>query len=86
MAPELELEGITADTALRGVIEKVEAPQVIAVPSRRWLAGAAGLAVVAPLALVWPAAAWLLPALDLLWLAALVLDAARHAVAARART
>ena len=47
----------------------------MAVPSRRWLAGAAGLAVVAPLALIWPAAAWLLPALDVLWLAALVLDA-----------
>jgi len=48
---------------------------VIVLPSRRWLAGAAGLAVVAPLALVWPTAAGLLPALDLLWLAALVIDA-----------
>jgi MoxR-like ATPase len=27
VAPELELEGITADTALRGVIEKIEAPR-----------------------------------------------------------
>ena len=27
VAPELELEGITADTALRGVMEKVEAPR-----------------------------------------------------------
>ena len=27
VAPELELEGITADTALRGIIEKVEAPR-----------------------------------------------------------
>jgi uncharacterized protein (DUF58 family) len=45
------------------------------VPSRRWLIGAALLAVVAPLALVRPWAAGLLPALDLLWLAALVADA-----------
>jgi MoxR-like ATPase len=27
VAPELELEGITADTALRGIIETVEAPR-----------------------------------------------------------
>jgi MoxR-like ATPase len=27
VAPELELEGITADTALRGIIDKVEAPR-----------------------------------------------------------
>jgi MoxR-like ATPase len=27
VAPELELEGVTADTALRGIIEKVEAPR-----------------------------------------------------------
>jgi MoxR-like ATPase len=27
VAPELELEGITADTALRGIIEKIEAPR-----------------------------------------------------------
>ena len=27
VAPELELEGITADAALRGIIEKVEAPR-----------------------------------------------------------
>ena len=47
------------------------------VPSRRWLLGAAALAVAAPAALVWPGTAGLLPALDLLWLAALVLDAAR---------
>jgi len=46
------------------------------VPSRRWLYGAAALALVAPLALRWPAAAGLLPALDLLWLGALALDAA----------
>jgi MoxR-like ATPase len=27
VAPELELEGVAADTALRGLIEKVEAPR-----------------------------------------------------------
>ena len=27
VAPELELEGITPDAALRGVIEKIEAPR-----------------------------------------------------------
>jgi uncharacterized protein (DUF58 family) len=48
---------------------------VIIVPSRRWLIGAAGLAVVAPLALVWPWAAGLLPALDLIWVGALLADA-----------
>jgi len=48
---------------------------VIVVPSRRWLLGAAALAVVAPFALVWPATWGLLPALDLLWLGVLVLDA-----------
>jgi uncharacterized protein (DUF58 family) len=47
---------------------------VIPVPTRRWLAGAALLAAVAPLALVRPWAAGLLPALDLLWVAALVAD------------
>jgi uncharacterized protein (DUF58 family) len=50
---------------------------VIVVPSRRWLVGAAVLALAAPLALVWPAAAGLLPALDLAWLAAFLLDASR---------
>ena len=50
---------------------------MIVVPSRPWLVGAAVLALVAPLALVWPAAAGLLPALDLAWLAAFLLDAAR---------
>lgn len=44
------------------------------VPSRRWLYGAAGLAALALSALVWPGTGGLLPALDLLWLAALVLD------------
>jgi uncharacterized protein (DUF58 family) len=48
---------------------------VIVLPSRRWLVGAAALAAVAPLAVVWPPAAGLLPALDLAWVAALVLDA-----------
>ncbi|HUR94576.1 MAG TPA: DUF58 domain-containing protein [Gemmatimonadales bacterium] len=47
------------------------------IPARRWLIGAAMLAVAAPLTLVWPAAGGLLPALDLLWLAALALDAVR---------
>jgi len=27
VAPELELEGVTADTALHGIIEKIEAPR-----------------------------------------------------------
>jgi MoxR-like ATPase len=27
VAPELELEGVAADTALRGIIEKIEAPR-----------------------------------------------------------
>jgi uncharacterized protein (DUF58 family) len=48
---------------------------VIVVPSRRWLLVAGALALVAPLALVWPATAVLLPALDVLWVAALALDA-----------
>jgi uncharacterized protein (DUF58 family) len=48
---------------------------VIVVPSGRWLTVAAALAAAAPLALVWPAAAGLLPALDVLWLAALALEA-----------
>jgi uncharacterized protein (DUF58 family) len=49
---------------------------VIVVPTWRWLVGAAALALAAPLALRWPAAAGLLPALDLLWLGALALDLA----------
>jgi len=48
---------------------------VIVVPTRQWLIGAAALALAAPLALWWPAATGLLPALDLLWLGALALDA-----------
>ena len=44
------------------------------VPTRRWLVGAAMLAAVAPLALLRPWAAGLLPALDLLWIAALLAD------------
>lgn len=43
-------------------------------PSRRWFAGAALLALVAPLALVWPGAGTLLVVLDLLWLSALAVD------------
>jgi len=27
VAPELELEGVAPDTALRGIIEKIEAPR-----------------------------------------------------------
>ena len=45
-------------------------------PSRRWFYGAAALALVAPLAVRWPVAGGLLPALDLLWLGALAIDAA----------
>jgi uncharacterized protein (DUF58 family) len=48
---------------------------VKAVPSRRWLWGAAALALVAPLAAVWPDALAVLLALDALWVLALVGDA-----------
>jgi uncharacterized protein (DUF58 family) len=48
---------------------------VIVIPSRRWLLGAAALALVAPLALAWPPAAGFLPALDVLWVALLAIDA-----------
>ena len=48
---------------------------MIVVPSRRWLKGAAALALLAPVGFVLPGAGALLPAVDLLWLAALVLDA-----------
>jgi len=47
---------------------------VIPIPTRRWLVGAALLAVVAPLALAWPWTTGLLHALDLLWVAALLAD------------
>ena len=47
---------------------------MIPIPTRRWLVGAALLSVVAPLALLRPWAAGLLPALDLLWVAALLTD------------
>jgi len=47
---------------------------VIPIPTRRWLVGAALLAAAAPLALLRPWAAGLLPALDLLWVAALLAD------------
>lgn len=50
---------------------------MIVVPSRRWLVGAAGLALVAPVAVWWPGAAWLLVLADLAWLAAFVVDAGR---------
>ena len=58
---------------------------VIVVPSRRWLAGAAGLALVAPLALVWPPAAVLLPALDLAVARRAGARRGRHARAPRSR-
>lgn len=46
-------------------------------PTRRWLLGAAALAAVAPLGFVWPAAGVALAGLDLLWIAAWLLDALR---------
>ncbi|MGH7526017.1 MAG: DUF58 domain-containing protein [Gemmatimonadales bacterium] len=46
-------------------------------PSRRWLLGAAALAVLAPLAHWWPAASAVLVVLDVLWVAALAIDGAR---------
>lgn len=47
------------------------------VPSRRWLAIAAALALVAPIAFAWPDAATLLLVLDVLWVAAFAVDAWR---------
>jgi uncharacterized protein (DUF58 family) len=49
----------------------------LSVPSRRWFYGAATLALLAPLALWWPAAGPLVLVLDLVWLLAFVLDAVR---------
>ena len=49
------------------------------VPSRRWFAVAAGLALVAPLAIAWPQASLALVGLDLAWILVLVLDAWRAA-------
>ncbi|MBA2627850.1 MAG: DUF58 domain-containing protein [Gemmatimonadales bacterium] len=46
------------------------------IPTPRWLAIAAGLALIAPLAVVWPAALDTLLLLDAAWLVALVIDAA----------
>jgi uncharacterized protein (DUF58 family) len=43
-------------------------------PSRRWLVVAAALALVAPVAAVWPAAAGVWVVLDLLWIGALIVD------------
>ncbi len=45
-------------------------------PSRRWLTVAAGLALIAPLAVRWPWAAVVLVVVDLLWIAALIADIA----------
>ena len=47
---------------------------MIPLPTRRWLWIAAGLAVVAPLALYWPGAAAALVVLDLLWVVAFWVD------------
>ncbi|MGH7590203.1 MAG: DUF58 domain-containing protein [Gemmatimonadales bacterium] len=47
---------------------------MIPLPTRRWLWIAAGLAVVAPLALIWPGAAVALIVVDLLWVGAFWLD------------
>ena len=48
---------------------------MMVVPSRRWLAVAVSLAVIAPLAVVWRPAALVLVLLDLCWIGALVWDA-----------
>jgi uncharacterized protein (DUF58 family) len=50
---------------------------MIVVPSRRWLQVGAALAVIAPLAVWQPQSIGLLLGLDLIWLAALVIDAVR---------
>lgn len=46
-------------------------------PSRRWFRGAAALALVAPLALVWPGASLLLVVVDVLWVLVLLIDGVR---------
>lgn len=48
-------------------------------PSRRWYVGAAGLALIAPLSLVWSAAGSVLLIADVLWVLALVIDGWRVA-------
>ena len=50
---------------------------MIVLPSQRWLVGAGLLALAAPLALLAPAGATVIFVLDLVWLAAFLLDAAR---------
>jgi len=52
---------------------------VIPLPSRRWLAAGAGLALLGLAGLAWPGALGLLLALDALWVAALAVDAAAAA-------
>jgi uncharacterized protein (DUF58 family) len=48
-------------------------------PARRWYVVAAGLALLAPVALLWPAAALVWVAADAVWILALLLDAWRAA-------
>ncbi len=50
---------------------------MILLPTRRWLRVGAGLAALAPVSLVWPDAIGALVLLDVLWVAALVVDAVR---------
>ena len=52
---------------------------MIPLPSRRWLAAGAGLALLGLAGLAWPGALGLLLALDALWVAALAVDAAAAA-------
>jgi uncharacterized protein (DUF58 family) len=52
---------------------------MLLLPDRRWYVVAALLAAAAPLALVWPAGAGLFLLLDLLWVAALLIDVWRSA-------
>ena len=47
---------------------------MIVVPSRRWLIGAAMLAIVALAGMVWPAALYVMLALNVVWLLALAVD------------
>ena len=65
VAPELELEGVTADAALRGDHREDRGAAVIVLPSRRWLAGARRRSRSwRRSALVWPGALAVLLLLD----------------------